>query len=92
MRDRRFQFTLNASDNQKACKELDAEEHVPPKRDPKTGDLVSGDPRYKEPPLGTGHLWIRTFELGGGRDSDSVRLLRLGFDVELVFPRNAPGK
>lgn len=91
-RDRQFQFTLNAEDNRKACQELDSEEHIPPKKDPKTGDLVFGDPQYKPPTLGTGHLWIRTFDPGGGRDVQTARLLWLSFDAEVVFPRNAPGK
>jgi hypothetical protein len=88
-RKREFNFVLTAADNEKACEELEAEMGAPVK-DPKTGDLTLGKPGYKEPPLGSGVFWIKSFELSDLGKDKHAKLKSLSFEADIVFPHSRP--
>jgi len=82
---REFQFVLNASDQKMACDEMGEEAYGKPKTAP-DGTVIIGNPRYEEPPLGTGRFLINTAQLSNLGPGQHARLESLSFDVEIVLP------
>lgn len=84
---REFQFVLNAADQKKACDEMEAEAYGAPKTAP-DGTVIIGNPNYKEPPLGSGSLFIKTARLSNLGAGKHARLDSLSFEVEITLPAN----
>ncbi len=82
---REFQFVLNAADQKKACDEMEAEAYGAPKTTP-DGTVIIGNPGYKEPPLGSGSLLIKTVRLSNLGPGRHARLDSLSFEVEIALP------
>ena len=85
LRRRKFQFTLDAAANKKACDELNLALYTSPVTQ-KDGTIVYGTPGYKSPPLGTGVVTLRTIELIHVGRGQKAEVQRLDFTVDVVFP------
>jgi hypothetical protein len=82
---REFQFVLNASDQKKACDEMGEEAYGKPKTAP-DGTVISGNPGYEEPLLGSGSFLVKTVQLSNLGPGQHARLESLSFEVEIVLP------
>lgn len=82
---REFQFVLNATDQKKACDEMEEEANGKPRTAP-DGTVIIGNPGYEEPPLGSGSFLIKTVQLSNLGPGRYARLDSLSFEVEIALP------
>jgi len=85
VKQREFQFVLNAADQKKACDEMEAEAYGAPKTAP-DGTVVIGNPGYKEPSLGSGSFLIKTARVSNLGPGKHAKLDSLSFEVEITLP------
>ena len=90
---REFQFVLNATDQKKACAEMEEEAYGQPKTAP-DGTVIIGNPGYEEPPLGSGSFLIKTAQLSNLGPGKQARLDSLSFEAEITLParKNRPSQ
>ena len=90
---REFQFVLNATDQKKACAEMEEEAYGQPKTAP-DGTVIIGNPGYEEPPLGTGSFVIKAVQLSNLGPGKQARLDSLSFEAEITLParKNRPSQ
>jgi hypothetical protein len=82
---RELQFVLNAADQKKACDELDVIAYSPPKTG-KHGTVTIGTPGYKDPPLGSVTLLIRSIQLSNLGKGKRAGFDSMIFEADLTFP------
>ena len=90
LKKRVFPFVLNASDQKKACDELEVVAGGRPAIG-KDGAEIIGTPGYKPPPLGTATVTLKSIPLADVGKGKHARFESLGFEAEFVFPQ-APVK
>ncbi|HYN16216.1 MAG TPA: hypothetical protein VES66_10570 [Terriglobales bacterium] len=82
---REFRFVFNATDQKKACDEMEDEAYGKPKTAP-DGTVIIGNPGYEEPPLGSGSFLVKTVQLSNLGPGKHARLDSLSFEVEIALP------
>lgn len=82
---RELQFVLNAADQKKACDELDAIAHSAPKTG-QDGTVTIGTPGYKDPPLASVTLLIRSVQLSNLGKAKQAGFESMSFEADITFP------
>jgi len=90
LKKRVFSYVLNAADQKKACDELDVVAYGRPAIG-KDGAESIGTPGYREPPLGTATVTLKTIQMTDVGKGKHARFESLSFEAEFAFPQ-APAK